>query len=79
MAWAGSQYRSIAVQRSELAQLARYSPGTVFAGENVVLLSLRSSTISDAELDHVSRLPYLEWLDLEGASVTDAGVRNYRS
>jgi hypothetical protein len=45
MAVAGSRLRSIESQRRELAALSGHAPGTVMAGHNVVLLSLRSSDI----------------------------------
>jgi hypothetical protein len=50
----------------------------VLADLPVQTLFLSGTQVTDQGLDHLTRLPQLEWLDLRDSSVTDAGLERLR-
>lgn len=73
----GVHDRSLQPQREALAQLGAFRPMVVYDGDNVWWVKFNTCKLKpgDSDLIHLQRLRDLKVLDLVGAPVSDAGLR----
>ena len=71
----GIRYRRDASERDLLAQLARFQPDMARIGSGFVLgFSASPVKPGDQEMEIVSKLSRVKWLELGGTPITDAGL-----
>lgn len=77
----GVHYRRALPQRKAVVQLSKFKPLVYVSGDNVWLVNFSACAVkpSDDDLVQLARLPNLDDLNLDGAPITDAGLKHLYS